>query len=85
MKKVSVSLGILMAFTACKNTWDSEARDLFYQACIESAEENHMKPEAAESMCQCRLEKVMEKYPSFNEALGHTNEIMSDPEIKACR
>ena len=85
MKRITAFFALCIVLISCKNTWDSEARDLFYQGCMETAKENHMEVAAAKSMCKCRLEKVMEKYPNFNEALKHTQEIMNDPEVKACK
>ena len=87
MKHLIKTLGALMmiACASCENTWDSEARDLFHQGCIESAKENNMEEAAAKSMCDCRLQKAMEKYPSFSDALAHTEELMNDPDLKACK
>ncbi len=76
---------IAFCFASCKNTWDSDARDLFYQGCIESAKDSHMDSLAAVSMCNCRLEKAMKKYPNFNDAMEHADDLMKDKELKECK
>ena len=85
MKKICLILAIAATCSSCENTWDQESRDLFHQGCMESAKDNNMDEAAAKSMCDCRLEKVMKKYPSFSDALQHTEEMMNDPEVKACK
>lgn len=70
---------------SCKNTWDGEARDLFLQGCIEGAKEDQMAEAAAKSMCDCRLEKAMELYPSFSDAMENVDKMMESPELKACK
>ncbi|HTM65204.1 MAG TPA: hypothetical protein VL093_02710 [Flavipsychrobacter sp.] len=85
MKKTVVLFMLIFSLTACKNTWDSEARDLFHQGCMESAKESGKNEAEAKSMCDCRLEKVMKKYPNFNDAMEHTGDMMNDPELQACK
>ena len=74
-----------LLFLSCKNTWDSDARDLFYQGCMESAKESGMDSLKAQSMCNCRLEKTMKKYPNFNDAMDHTKDLMKDKDLKECK
>ena len=76
MKRLALVCCSLLLFS-CENTWDSEARDLFHQGCMEEA--------AAKSMCDCRLEKAMKKYPSFSDAMANVDKLMEDEEIKACK
>jgi hypothetical protein len=85
MKKTVILFMLTLMLGACQNTWDSEARDLFHQGCMESAKESGKTEAAAKSMCDCRLEKVMKKYPNFNDAMEHTDEMMNDPELKECK
>jgi len=85
MNKIILFLLAVICCTSCKNTWDGEARDLFHQGCMESAKEGGMAEGAAKSMCDCRLEKVMEKYPSFSDAMEHTDEMMNDPAMRECK
>jgi len=85
MKKGAILSILTFTLTACQNTWDSEARHLFHQGCMESAKESGKSEEAAKSMCDCRLEKVMKKYPNFNDAMEHADDMMNDPELKGCK
>lgn len=74
----------LLLLTACGNTWDSEAQDLFRQGCINSAKKNDMPEDKAKAMCDCRLEKAMEMYPSFADAMDNVQDIINDPKMKDC-
>lgn len=85
MKKIVALFALLFTLMSCENTWDSEARSLFHQGCMESARENGMNEDAAKSMCDCRLEKLMKKYPNFSDAMEHAGDIVNDPELKACK
>jgi hypothetical protein len=85
MKRLLLVLAGSLTFCSCENTWDSEARDLFHQGCMESARESHMEEAAAKSMCDCRLEKAMKKHPNFADAMRHAGDMMNDPEMKACK
>jgi len=85
MKKLIALFLFAVTCVSCTNTWDTESRDLFRQGCMESAKENNMDDAAARSMCDCRLEKTMQKYPSFSDAMEHTQELMNDPDLKACK
>ncbi len=85
MKKTVYAATIMFLITSCSGSWDEEGRRLFHQGCMESARENNMDESAAQSMCDCRLEKVMKKYPDFSEAMEHLQDIADDPEIRACK
>ncbi len=84
MKKLAVVSFSLFLFS-CENTWDSEARDLFHAGCMEAAKEAYMEDAAAKSMCDCRLEKAMQKYPSFSDAMENADKMMEDEDLKACK
>ncbi|HRO41340.1 MAG TPA: hypothetical protein PL009_00805 [Flavipsychrobacter sp.] len=85
MKKLCAMFVVLVILSSCENTWDSDARDLFHSGCMESAKESNMEEVAAKSMCDCRLERVMKKYPNFADAMRNVDKLMDDPELKACR
>lgn len=86
MSKASLLFAFLIVFLgSCRSSWDEEAQTLFHQGCMEAAKEQHMSEKAAQSMCDCRLEKVMAKYPDFADALEHANEMANDAELKACK
>ncbi len=85
MKKLLPFVCSILLLTACDNTWDSDARDMFHQACMKTALENNMTDDQATSMCDCRLEKIMEKHPNFAEAMDNIEEIINDPDLKDCK
>ncbi len=81
---LSAILLICFLFTACENTWDKETRDMFHKACMKTARENGTMEAQAKEMCDCRLEKMMEKYPQFSDAMEHIEDIMNDTDFKDC-
>jgi hypothetical protein len=85
MKILIWALGCILVLSACTQSWDQENQDLFVQACLESARENQMEEAEARSMCTCRLETIMKKYPSFADAMGNLEKILEDEEVKACK
>jgi hypothetical protein len=84
MKRLAILCCSLLLFS-CENTWDSEAKNLFHQGCMESSLEGGMEQAAAKSMCDCRLEKAMKKYPSFADAMENADKLMEDEDLKACK
>lgn len=84
MKKYLIVLVILPFLTACENTWDSDAQDMFRQGCINAAKKRDMAEETAKTMCQCRLEKAMKKHPNFADAMDNIQDIIQDPAMKDC-
>lgn len=86
MKKLAILLTVASAFTfaSCENTWSDENKDLFVQGCMETAREDGMTEDKAKEMCDCRLDKLMTKYPDFNEFLDHMLDVQNDPDLKKC-
>jgi len=84
-RKIGLVMIAFFTLSSCEHSWDSEARDLFHQGCVESGTESGMEETAAKSMCDCRLEKAMKKYPSFADAMEHAGDLMNDPDLKACK
>lgn len=84
MKYYFLITAIICTLTSCENTWDQEGRDAFKQACMEDARSQHMSDEKAKTMCDCRLETVMKKYPRMGDALEHMSDIANDPDMKKC-
>lgn len=85
MKRFSFLILISLLSLSCNNTWDNEAKELFHQACMESAGGSNMDVSAAKSMCDCRLEKAMKKYPNFADAMQHAGDLMDDQDLKDCK
>lgn len=79
---------LILAVSACFITsctgWDSEHKELFHKGCMEDAK-SRMDEAAAKSMCDCRLEKAMKKYPDVADAFEHIDSLINDPEIQACK
>lgn len=84
MKRLLILLPVILLISSCENTWDSEARDLWIQGCMNSARDNNIPEDKAKEMCQCRLEKVMEKHPNFAEAMENIQDVINDPAMKEC-
>ena len=84
MKKYLVILLSIPFISSCENTWDSDARDMFTQACMKTERENGTPEDKAKNMCDCRLEKIMEKHPNFAEAMENITDVIDDPEVKKC-
>jgi hypothetical protein len=85
MRKLLFASLLLFSFSSCAPGWEEESQQLFKQGCLESAKESNMETASAESMCNCRLEKAMKKYPDFSDAMNNLEKIMNDPEVKACK
>lgn len=84
MKRILLFTGVICVLSSCENTWDSEAQRLFKQGCINATKKDNMPADKAEAMCQCRLEKAMEKHPNFAEAMDNIQDIITDPAMKDC-
>ncbi len=80
-------LGILVAgvlFSSCSG-WDGESKEQFHSSCMESLLSSGKTEAEAKSICDCRLEKTVKKYPSVEKALENMDKIATDPEIAACK
>ena len=84
MRRYLLLLLIAPFITSCQNTWDSESRDMFTKACMKTAIEDNMAEDKAQKMCDCRLEKIMEKHPNFAEAMENITDVIQDPALKEC-
>lgn len=84
MKRCFLCLFLIISCTSCKNTWDSETRNMFKQSCVEEATWA-ASPQQANKYCDCVLERMMDKYPQFSDAMDHIQEISADSSIQACR
>lgn len=87
MKKYStiiIALFGLLLFSACENTWSSEDKDQFHEACMSTAKDQGLTDDKAKQMCDCRLEKIMEKYPNVNDFMEHIADVQTDQEIQKC-
>jgi hypothetical protein len=83
MKKILAFIILTLAISSCRNTWDSDDKKLFYQACMEDA--NSWAGDKAKPYCDCMTEKMMKKYPNENDALEHIDSVINDPDLKSCK
>ncbi|MEI8278209.1 MAG: hypothetical protein WCG87_00515 [Bacteroidota bacterium] len=85
MKRLCFVAICVLSLSACKSTWDEEAKSLYTQSCMEDANRWAASPKEAKTYCDCMLEKVMTKYPDVNEILEHPEKLMDDPELRKCK
>ena len=38
----------------------------------------------AKTVCDCRLEKIMQKYPEFNDMMEHVDKVANDTDLAKC-
>ncbi|MBL7682426.1 MAG: hypothetical protein JNK00_03610 [Flavipsychrobacter sp.] len=85
MRQYIIALLSICLLSACEGGWDSESKELFHKSCIEDAKSVGKDEAAAKSMCDCRLEKIMKKYPNVDDALMNIEQVIKDPEVQACK
>ncbi len=85
MKKFLFLIPVLFLFNSCKNTWDQDDKDLFYQSCMEDATTWAGSKEKAKTYCDCIMEKMMKKFPNENDALEHMDSVINDPDLQSCK
>lgn len=71
--------------SSCTNTWDSEVKDMFHESCMEDAADKAISEKHANAYCDCVLEKIMEKYPKYEDALSSLDSITVDPKVQQCK
>lgn len=76
---------LLSTLSACKDKWPQEDKDMFLQSCMEDANTWAGSAENAKSVCNCRLEKMIQKFPDEGDALEHMDSLMKDPDIANCK
>ncbi len=84
MKYIAPLLIAICTLSSCTG-WDSESKESFLHSCVNDAKANGKDDAAAKSMCDCRLEKIMKKYPNVDDALAHMDSIVKDPDVAACK
>ena len=85
MKKVLVVLLVSIFFISCKNTWNEEDKDAFYQACTEEAIKWAGTQEIAKTYCDCVFTKMNQRYPTEAEVLEHLAELAKDTGLINCK
>lgn len=84
MKKSVVILLMVLAGSACKNTWNEEYKQAFYQSCTEEQLKTGRTPEQAKTFCDCVFTKMEKKYPDAEEALEHIVDLSKDTDLIKC-
>ncbi len=84
MKRHILFASLLFLFSACDSRWPDEEKKLFRESCLEDAHDRGLSEYQAQDVCDCRLERLMKKYPDVKDALENMQSIVNDPEIKAC-
>lgn len=85
MKNYAIIFALLLLSLASCGPWPDEEKEMFHSTCMDDAKERGMTDEQAQKMCDCRLEKMMKKYPDVEDALTNIDKIMNDPEIQQCQ
>jgi hypothetical protein len=85
MKKITPLLFLLLIASSCKNTWNREDKDLFYQACTDEAIKWAGTKERAKTYCDCVLQKMEERYPNEQDALDNIITLTKDTGLINCK
>jgi len=85
MKKIPLFLLLIILSASCKNTWNQEDKDAFYQACTEEARTWAGSQEKAKAYCDCVFAKMEKKYPNEEDALEHIDILAKDTDLIKCK
>jgi hypothetical protein len=85
MKKYMLPVILCCFFLSCKNTWDDDDKQTFYQSCIDAAKSDGNSEAKAKPYCDCLMEKMMKRYPNESDALEHMDTVITDPEMQKCK
>ncbi len=85
MKKAFLLLLFTIFSVSCKNTWNQEDKDSFYQACTGEAIRWAGTEEKAKEYCDCVFGKMEKKYPNENDALEHIDILAKDTDLINCK
>lgn len=84
MKSYLLITPLFLLLSSCSG-WSEDSKRDFITSCKETTLSEGKDEAQAKSICDCRLEKIMKKYPDVEAALEHMNEIATDKEIMACQ
>lgn len=85
MKRYMLAALLFLPLLSCKNTWDDDDKNMFYQSCIDAAKGDGNSEAKAKPYCDCLMEKMMEKYPNESDALDHMDSVITDPAMQQCK
>jgi hypothetical protein len=84
MKRVLLFLVVAVVAVSCKNTWNQEDKDAFYQACTEEHMRTGVTKEQAKTFCDCVFGQMEKKYPNEEDALEHIDVLAKDTDLVRC-
>ena len=85
MKKYVTALVLMLSFASCKDTWNEEDKQSFYQACMDDAKTWAGSDARAKTYCDCVFGKMEKKYPNENDALEHIDKLAKDSSLIGCK
>ncbi len=85
MKKNLLFLVIAVVLASCKNTWNADDKEAFFQACTDDAKSWAGSEERAKTYCNCVFEKMARIYPNENDALEHIDMLTKDTSLIKCK
>ena len=85
IRKYGLIFFAVLCGTSCTNTWPQEEKEQFVQSCIEQVKQAGVSDAEAKTRCDCRLDKIMKKYPNVEDALANMDKLASDTSITNCK
>jgi len=73
-----------LSLFSCRGGWSNEDKDSFHKDCMESMTSKLGSADKAKTVCDCRLEKIMQKYPAFNDMMEHLDKVANDTDLAKC-
>jgi hypothetical protein len=80
----SAPLLSLLLLGSCAGGWQDEDKIAFMETCKTGEIRHFISDEQARSFCDCRLQKFMSHYKSFNEVLENRDSAAIEAEMKDC-
>lgn len=77
-------LPFLLLLAACGGGWQDEDKALFLETCKTGDIRHFISDDQARSFCDCRLQKFMEHYKTFNDVLEDKDSGAIEKEMQQC-
>ncbi|MBS1772753.1 MAG: hypothetical protein JST82_07830 [Bacteroidetes bacterium] len=84
MKPYLLIIPVLIFLSSCRG-WSDDSKKEFLNSCTEQLKSEGKSETEIKSICDCRLEKIMKKYPDVEEAMEHMDAIAADTAIALCK
>ena len=86
MKAISALFLLAILSTSCREKWNEEDKQAFYQACTEEAKKSWAPTDQiAKTYCDCVFDKMYKKYPHEEDALEHIDILAKDTDLIKCK